>query len=50
MGGRAVMNRNQGGYGYGVPQYAALGLALLLACCGSTTKTVARDDRRNYLC
>jgi hypothetical protein len=38
MGGRAVMDRNQGGYGYRVPQFAALGLALLLAGCGSTTK------------
>jgi hypothetical protein len=38
MGGRAVMNRNQGGYGYRIPQFAALGLALLLAGCGSTTK------------
>ena len=36
MDGRAVVNRHQGGYR--IPQFAALGFALLLAGWGSTTK------------
>jgi hypothetical protein len=35
MGGRVAINRNQGEYR--IPQFTALGLAMLLAGCGSTT-------------